>query len=65
MGTLGHELRSLPCSAWLLLPSHEPVAATMPRGSAASVYLGVDVGTGSARAGSLSDSLLKSTLLFF
>lgn len=34
--------------------------ATMSRGSSASVYLGVDVGTGSARAGSSSDSPFRT-----
>jgi len=36
----------------------------MSRGSSNSVFLGVDVGTGSARAGSISDSLFFDPLFY-
>jgi len=45
-------------------PPHQPAAATMSRGSSNSVFLGVDVGTGSARAGSTSDSLFFDPLFY-
>jgi hypothetical protein len=51
VGPLVSELRPLFGPAQPPPPLHQPAAATMFRGSSASVFLGVDVGTGSARAG--------------
>jgi len=67
-GTLVHELRPHHCSAQPSSssppPPHQMAAATMSRGSSTSVFLGVDVGTGSARAGSISDSLFFDPLFY-